>query len=408
MTSSCDFNDVYDFGMLASLYYRFIVELKSDAPPTSDRDEALIDFITTPYHAEKVLSFGTCLALDSFLHTLTIMPLRACYKLCRRQWCGEIVQVAVIGLSFRFLQGINTSRVYHAIRGQGGITIFVLYSLMEVCDKFLCSVGHEIAACLTSEQTLASPKRTVIYTMVNLIYTILHSFVLMWQLVTLNLAVNSYSNALLSFMLTNQFGEIRSAVFKRFNKNSLFQMTCADITQRFQFASLLLVIVLRNLLEVLSKGEPLFTQDSLSKSCGPASIIMLTIIVVDWLKIAYIAKFNDLSSKVLFGEYLELLKLDYASNNSQRGQQSLVSKQTGLPVAPLVIVCVRMLAKGGVILSPVTPSLFIALFVLHLYINSWLYRYTGPTRKLGKLMEKRRDRKERKRLNRLNRLKSGD
>lgn len=392
--------------MLGGLYDRFTAEMNGDAAPTLDREEALIDFVTTPYHAERVLSFGTCLALDSFLHTLTIMPLRACYKLSRRQWSGEVIQVVIIGLSFRFLQGVNTSRVYHAIRGQGGITMFVLYSFMEVCDKFLCSVGNEIATCLMSERTSASRKRTVIYTMVNLVYTISHSFVLMWQLVTLNLAVNSYSNALLSFMLTNQFGEIKSAVFKRFDKYSLFQLTCADITQRFQFASLLLVIVLRNLLEVVSKGDPIFTYTSLSKSCGPASLLMLAIIIVDWLKIAYIVNFNDLSSEVLFSEYLELLKEDYASNNSQREHQSLVSKQAGLPVAPLVIVCVRMFAKGGVILSPVTPLLFVILFVLKLHIVSWLYRFTGPTRKLEKLKGKRKDRKERKRLNRLNRMTS--
>jgi len=45
--------------------------------------------------------------------------------------------------------------------------------------------------------------------------------------VSLNVAINSYNNALLSFLISNQFGEIKSAVFKRFERENLFQLTCA-------------------------------------------------------------------------------------------------------------------------------------------------------------------------------------
>lgn len=39
-----------------------------------------------------------------------------------------------------------------------------------------------------------------------------HSLVLFYQLVTLNVAINSYSNALLTLLLSNQFVEIKGAV----------------------------------------------------------------------------------------------------------------------------------------------------------------------------------------------------
>jgi len=50
---------------------------------------------------------------------------------------------------------------------------------------------------------------------------------LFFQVVTLNVAVNSYSNALLSLLMSNQFVEIKATVFKKFEKENLFQMSCA-------------------------------------------------------------------------------------------------------------------------------------------------------------------------------------
>lgn len=58
-------------------------------------------------------------------------------------------------------------------------------------------------------------------------YVVAHSVVLFYQLITLNVAVNSYSNALLTLLLSNQFVEIKGSVFKKFEKENLFQLTCA-------------------------------------------------------------------------------------------------------------------------------------------------------------------------------------
>jgi hypothetical protein len=56
-----------------------------------------------------------------------------------------------------------------------------------------------------------------------------HTLVLFYQLVTLNVAINSYSNALLTLLMSNQFVEIKGAVFKKFEKENLFQMSCAGV-----------------------------------------------------------------------------------------------------------------------------------------------------------------------------------
>lgn len=54
-----------------------------------------------------------------------------------------------------------------------------------------------------------------------------HTLVLFYSLVSLNVAINSYDNALLTLLLSNQFVEIKGAVFKKFEKENLFQMSCA-------------------------------------------------------------------------------------------------------------------------------------------------------------------------------------
>jgi hypothetical protein len=84
------------------------------------------------------------------------------------------------------------------------------------------------------------------------------------MLVSLNVAINSYDYTLLSLLISNQFVEIKGctspplflmrsndiAVFKKFEKENLFQIMCADIVERFQLALMLSVIALRNMIEM--------------------------------------------------------------------------------------------------------------------------------------------------------------
>src|ERR1700753_4495048 len=85
--------------------------------------------------------------------------------------------------------------------------------------------------------------------MIALVYTVTHAAALLYQVITLNVAVNSYSNALLTLLVSNQFVEIKGAVFKKVEKENLFQLTCADVVERFQLWLMLTVIASRNIVE---------------------------------------------------------------------------------------------------------------------------------------------------------------
>lgn len=57
-----------------------------------------------------------------------------------------------------------------------------------------------------------------------------HALVMVYQMLCLNVAINSYDNALLSLLMSNQFVEIKGSVFKKFEKDNLFQITCAGFS----------------------------------------------------------------------------------------------------------------------------------------------------------------------------------
>lgn len=175
-----------------------------------------------------------------------------------------------------------------------------------------------------------------------LIYNVIHAAALFYQVVTLNVAVNSYSNALLTLLMSNQFVEIKSTVFKMFQKDNIFQLTCADIVERFQLWLMLTIIALRNIVEVggLSivagdGGAADLMQDAAasikSNSILPNSFTILpswsgevlspfllvlgSEMLVDWVKHAYIGKFNRVNPAV-YQRYLDVLAKDYYTNVS--------------------------------------------------------------------------------------------
>ena len=171
-----------------------------------------------------------------------------------------------------------------------------------------------------------------------LIYNLVHATALFYQVITLNVAVNSYSNALLTLLMSNQFVEIKSTVFKKIEKDNLFQLTCADVVERFQLWLMLIIIASRNIIETNSLSSsvpgsgnagstsslPIRGSSILPKSftifpewtgqvMGPFLLVLGTEMLVDWLKHAYITKFNNTKPNI-YGRFLDVLAKDYYSN----------------------------------------------------------------------------------------------
>jgi hypothetical protein len=265
---------------------------------------------------------------------------------------ADILKGLLVVSSCFVLMRFDASRMYHGIRGQSAIKLYVIYNLLEVCDRLLSALGQDILECLFSRETLdRSPDgrskviRPFWMFLLALVYTVVHATALFYQVITLNVAVNSYSNALLTLLMSNQFVEIKGTVFKKFEKESLFQITCADVVERFQLWLMLLIIAMRNVVEVgglsIQSNAPSWTamftgggNATSSATFAASSIIPMSFtifpkyiaqvlnpfllvlgseMVVDWLKHAYITKFNQ-TKPAVYSKYFDVLAKDYYSN----------------------------------------------------------------------------------------------
>ena len=56
-----------------------------------------------------------------------------------------------------------------------------------------------------------------------------------------------------------QFVELKGSVFKKFDKNNLFQVSCSDVRERFHLFSLLFIVVVQTMKEYgWKEGKMLF------------------------------------------------------------------------------------------------------------------------------------------------------
>ncbi|KAF7941767.1 uncharacterized protein EAE97_006604 [Botrytis byssoidea] len=278
---------------------------------------------------------------------------------------ADLLQGAVIIFSSFFLMKLDASRMYHSIRAQSAIRLYVIYNLLEVFDRLAAALGQDIFECLFSDETLernsdgrSKVLRPLGMFILALIYNVVHAAALFTQVVTLNVAVNSYSNALITLLLSNQFVEVKGTVFKKFEKDNLFQLTCADVVERFQLWLMLMIIALRNIVEMggfssmaSSASEatsPLRTSSMLPNSftilpvwsgevLSPFFIVIGSEMLVDWIKHAYISKFNGVKPAI-YQRFLDVLAKDYYTNAFVN--QNLI-KRLGLPVIPLSCLFIR-------------------------------------------------------------------
>lgn len=222
--------------------------------------------------------------------------------------------------------------------------------MLQVGDRLLSALGQDIFECLFSSETLSRnslgrSKVMLPFGMfcLALAYNCAHAITLFYQVITLNVAVNSYSNALLTLLMSNQFVEIKGSVFKRFEKENTFQLTCADVVERFQLWIVLLIIGMRNVVEVgglsvpgagIELGEdggmaakvPLHNPSILPSSftllptwlwsgevLSPFLVVIGSEMLVDWIKHAYINKFNNIKPN-FYSRVLDILCKDYYTN----------------------------------------------------------------------------------------------
>ncbi|GME72793.1 unnamed protein product [Ambrosiozyma monospora] len=401
---------------------------KQQDAKTDESSKALLNFIQLPIYLENFMAFGIFYSAVVFLKWTVVIPLRSIlhlYSFMRflflsknktdaesELWLtkfmrhkSDFLTMVLVGGTLFLLKDLDSSRIYHNIRAGTAVKLYFMVGLLDIADKLLSSTGQDITKLLfhlrvfnivpntpipekeegtttasssSSSSTKSSAKIVLNYQKllhfslllaVTVIYLTFHAYVIIFQIMALNVAINSYSNALLTLILSAQFAELKSAVFKRMEREGLFQIACADLNERFQLILTIIIVSSRNLLQMFTSGSLLSNSlkprswsstshltiwsnfnDWFGFLMGPMFIVIGSEILVDWMKHAYINKFNLIQPSI-YKKYMVVLAKDYVNSfksvfdskqNSDLEVPDPLSKRTGLPIITIVIVFLKM------------------------------------------------------------------
>lgn len=110
--------------------------------------ERIANFLSVPLAVERVTLFGALLCLDGFLYNFTILPLRAFFALVRiahKFACGKTIMPVprthihsilrmflLVVPTVVLLAATDASKMYHTVRGQDTIKLYVIFNALEV------------------------------------------------------------------------------------------------------------------------------------------------------------------------------------------------------------------------------------------------------------------------------------
>ncbi|XP_075522545.1 protein POLLEN DEFECTIVE IN GUIDANCE 1-like [Primulina tabacum] len=322
--------------------------LRSTTTLSNDKErERVYDTIfRLPWRCELLINIGFFVCFDSFLSLLTIMPTRIVITIWRllktRQFerassaeLSDFGCFVVLVTGVTLLQQADISLIYHMIRGQGIIKLYVVYNVLEIFDKLCQSfVGDVMQALFNSADGLANCsqenmrfwlRRFILDEALAVVSSIVHSFILLAQAVTLSTCIVAHNNALFAMLVSNNFAEIKSNVFKRYSKDNLHSMVYFDSIERFHISAFILFVLAQNILEAEGPWFESFISNAL--------VVYFCEVIIDVIKHSFIAKFNDIKP-IAFSEFLEDLCKQTLNIQTESAKKNL----TFVPLAPACVV----------------------------------------------------------------------
>lgn len=335
--------------------------LEHDEEHYHARREKVYSFMKIPSEVEKFMIYGFLQCADSFMFVYTFLPIRlviALWALVTRPFqrkrvrthllkpaeiCDLLKGIIILVCSF-FMTYVDTSIIYHLIKSQSIIKLYIFYNMLEVADRLFSAFGQDVIDALFWTSTEPRDRKrehlgTIPHLCFALGYVFLHAVLVLCQATTLNVAINSSNKALLTIMMSNNFVELKGSVFKKFDKNNLFQVSCSDVRERFHLFILLFIVVIQTMKEYAWKEETLLV-------LGPDCLQVIGCeVLVDWIKHAFITRFNELPVDV-YKDYTLSLAYDMAQTrqkNAYSDHSDLVARRMGFIPLPLGVVMIRVI-----------------------------------------------------------------
>mmetsp|Transcript_122 Transcript_122/g.142 ORF Transcript_122/g.142 Transcript_122/m.142 type:complete len:662 (-) Transcript_122:38-2023(-) len=358
-----------------------------------DSDVAIQEFLSVPYRAEGLLMFGLLVCVDCFLYVLTFLPLkfvwsmiclmltilnpRGKYRFERRHFY-HVVQIAVIAAISYMLHQISIGRLYHWIRAQSMIKLYVIVAIVDVFDRLLVSFGKDATNSLYwNINRRPYHPRCITSILVVLVYAGFHALCLFVHAATINVAMNSADSALLSLLVSGNFAEIKSTVFKKYQKKNLFDITTSDINERFKLCLFIILIFILNVCQGTNTKM-------INDFAYVAFAVFCSEIAADWIKHCFITKLNLIKSSVYI-EYRHTICSEITGKGANVGGINMdhthnVVRRMGLAQIPLACVMVRFLLEATKYSSSLLEisntnlvllviGLFVILFIIKIFLG---------------------------------------
>ncbi|KAI1288002.1 Protein TAPT1 -like protein [Halotydeus destructor] len=370
--------------------------LENDEQKYIERRERFYSFLKIPLQLEKFLRYGFLQCADAFLFVFTLLPLRFVMStwflisrpvknLLRGRSVASSNQVLHPSETCDFLKGIivivaaflmsyvDTSVLYHNIKTQSVMKLYIFFNMLDVADKLFSSFGQDILDALFWTATEPRSKKRESLTITPHLamavgYVFLHTVLVLLQATCLNVAINSKNKALLTIMMSNNFVELKGFVFKKFEKNNLFHMSCSDARERFCYIILLFVVFIQTLKEYNWSEVQMMV---LLEDCV---YILLAEVLVDWTKHAFITRFNDIPIDI-YSSYKISLAYDLAASKLKSAfsdHSDIVSRRMGFIPLPLGVLVFRIVSGAFPMYTYYVMTCGILLFLVLLSMKCWI------------------------------------
>ncbi|KAL5162786.1 Protein POLLEN DEFECTIVE IN GUIDANCE 1 [Glycine soja] len=333
--------------VLEKLYHGNSVWSTTTIGDEKGRERVYDTIFRLPWRCELLIDVGFFVCFNSFLSLLTIMPMRIAMTIWRLLKTRKFKRPSTIELSdfgcflimacgVIVLQQIDISLIYHMIRGQATIKLYVIYNMLEIFDK-LCQnfIGDVLPMLFHSAEELARcPPETE--SMKFWIWRFISD-----QAITLSACIVSHYNALPALLVSNNFAEIKSYVFKGYSKDNVHSMVYSDSIERFHISAFILFVLAQNILEAEGPWFGSFISNIL--------LVYLFEMGIDIIKHSFIAKFNNIAP-IAYSEFLEVLCKQTLHMQTEGAKKKL----TFIPLAPACVV-IRVLAPVYAANLPYNP-----------------------------------------------------
>ena len=273
------------------------------------------------------------------------------HPLAREQLC-DLLWLSMLAAAVFLSYSLDVSVLYHYVRGQEVIKLYMAASVLECFDKLCCSFNGNVLDALThsvdkivdTAQHKFSRRWDVFICILQLIVDVIlstfatasHTFVLLLHAVTLSVAMNSHTNAMLLVLISNNFSEMKGHVFKKQDEAKLFGVTRLDIIERVHLTVCLLFVAAQR---IIAAGS---ISGGLTKKFATDCVLVLgSEVFVDIVKHSFMAKFNSLRP-VTYRRYFR----QFCREHVKLAQSYKIHRVVGfVPLAPaaLLLRCVPQL-----------------------------------------------------------------